>query len=221
MAVAPDMPGRTTIDLEPDEIVEAAVEIFHRQGLDAVSMRSVSAWLGVSPVPLYNRIGNKESLLNAMADHLLADVAPPRLSSEPWQDYALRWATALRERLSRSSDVRLLLGERREPYIEASRSLIDVLRAEGIDASAAVQACRLIVWATVGFVVVQTRRPAAEVQPSASGRPGGNPAGITDGEADHLFDLHLRYLLQGLERDIETRCNELGEAPSPKPRTAP
>ena len=55
----------------------AAVEIFEESGLDAVSMRSVSARLGVSPVPLYSRIGNKEALVDAIADRLLANLAPP------------------------------------------------------------------------------------------------------------------------------------------------
>ena len=45
-------PGRTELELDADEIVTAAVAIFEESGLDAVSMRSVSARLGVSPVPL-------------------------------------------------------------------------------------------------------------------------------------------------------------------------
>ena len=49
-------------DLDAEEIVTAAVEIFEESGLDAVSMRSVSSRLGVSPVPLYSRIGNKDAL---------------------------------------------------------------------------------------------------------------------------------------------------------------
>jgi TetR/AcrR family tetracycline transcriptional repressor len=51
--------------LDVDDIVGVATEIFLEKGLDAVSMRSVSARLGVSPVPLYSRIGNKEDLVDA------------------------------------------------------------------------------------------------------------------------------------------------------------
>ena len=51
MTSAPDF------ELDADEIVIAAVEIFEEFGLDAVSMRSVSARLGVSPIPLYSRVG--------------------------------------------------------------------------------------------------------------------------------------------------------------------
>ena len=57
-------PGRTELELDADEIVTAAVAIFEESGLDAVSMRSVSARLGVSPVPLYSRVGNDLPTLN-------------------------------------------------------------------------------------------------------------------------------------------------------------
>ena len=71
MTRAPDF------ELDAVQIVTAAVEIFEESGLDAVSMRSVAARLGVSPVPLYSRIGNKEALVEAIADRLLVDLAPP------------------------------------------------------------------------------------------------------------------------------------------------
>src|SRR3979409_2663297 len=71
-------------DLNADEIVTAAVEIFQESGLDAVSMRSVSSRLGVSPVPLYSRVGNKDALVDAIAERLLVDLAPPSNEGEPW-----------------------------------------------------------------------------------------------------------------------------------------
>jgi TetR/AcrR family tetracycline transcriptional repressor len=198
---AAEVVGRTAFDLDAEEIVRAAIEILQEEGLDAVSMRSVSARLGVSPVPVYKRIGNKESLLDAMADHLLAGIAPEREPGEPWQAYATRWAMAVRDRLSQTRNVRLLLGERRSIFVEASRPLIDALRAGGFSADAAVQACRLVLWATVGFVVVQAGRPEGGSSRGKRRRPGGDPSGVTKVEADHLFALHLRYLLEGLERD--------------------
>ncbi len=96
------MSRQPDLDLDADEIVTAAVEIFRDSGLDAVSMRSVAARLGVSPVPLYSRIGNKDALVEAMADRLFANLTPPRLGDEEWDSYATRWAADLR-RATRSS----------------------------------------------------------------------------------------------------------------------
>ena len=98
-AVTAVPPRPSDFDLDADEIVTAAVEIFEESGLDAVSMRSVSARLGVSPVPLYSRVGNKDALLDAIADRLLADLAPAAADGEPWAEYAARWARELRVRL--------------------------------------------------------------------------------------------------------------------------
>jgi TetR/AcrR family transcriptional regulator, tetracycline repressor protein len=192
--------GRTSLELAPDEIVDAAIEIFHEQGLDAVSMRSVSARLAVSPVPLYNRVGNKAALLDAMADRFLAGMAPPFAVGEPWSDYATRWAQAVRRRLSATPDIRLLLGDRRAPFVEASRPLIDALRSDGFAPDAAVQACRLLLWAVVGFAAVETRRPDRGPRRHVR-RPGGDPSGVSKGESDQLFELHIAYLLAGIERD--------------------
>lgn len=187
-------------DLDADEIVTAAVEIFRESGLDAVSMRSVATRLGVSPVPLYSRIGNKEALVDAIADRIFANVTPPRVDDEPWAGYAARWAGALRSQLVPAQESRLILSLGRDAFVEVSRPLVDAMRHDGFRADAAVQACRLLMWATVGFVAVESgarppRRPKAV-------RPGGDAGGIDRAEVDTLFDIHIRHLIDGIARDL-------------------
>ena len=187
-------------DLDADEIVTAAVEIFRESGLDAVSMRSVATRLGVSPVPLYSRIGNKEALVDAIAERIFANVTPPRVGDEPWDSYAVRWAGALRAQLVPAQESRLILSLGRDAFVEVSRPLVDAMRHDGFRADAAVQACRLLMWATVGFVAVESgarppRRPKAV-------RPGGDAGGIDRAEVDTLFDIHIRHLIDGIARDV-------------------
>ena len=194
------MSKSSDFELHADEIVDAAVEIFREAGLDAVSMRSVSTRLGVSPVPLYSRIGNRDALVDAIADRLLADLAPPSNEGETWDTYALRWARELRARLGRARDSRLIVWPGRDAYVEASRPLVKVMRRDGFATDAAVQACRLLMWATVGFGAVESG-----VEPPSSrrsrARPGGDPDGVDAAETDALFDMHLRYLIDGIARD--------------------
>lgn len=187
-------------DLDAEEIVTAAVEIFEEAGLDAVSMRSVSARLGVSPVPLYSRIGNKNALLDAIAERLLADLAPAARDEEPWDEYAARWARELRIRSRRARDGRLLLWPGRDAYVEASRPVVEAMRRDGFAADAAVQACRLLTWATVGFGAIENGIEPPRRGPRKT-RPGGDPGGVTPAEAETLFDLHIRYLIEGIARD--------------------
>lgn len=194
----------STDELGADEIVTAAVDIFLESGLDAVSMRRVSNRLGVSPIPLYSRIGNKDALIDAIADRLLEGAAPPVQGAESWPEYATRWALALRKRLTVASDSRLIVARDREAYVEASRPLIDVMRADGLGPEEAVQACRLIMWATIGFgAVAAGARPPARRRTAGRSRPrpGSDPAGVDAAEADALFELNIRYLIEGLQRD--------------------
>src|SRR5947199_3991172 len=105
-------------ELDADEIVAAAVVILQERWLDAVSMRNVADRLGVSPMPLYTRVGNKAALIDAVADQLLADLAPAAGTEEPWPAYAERWCHELRSRLKLTPDSRLYLGAGRGAYVQ-------------------------------------------------------------------------------------------------------
>lgn len=190
------------LDLDADAIVTAAVDIFLESGLDSVSMRRVSNRLGVSPIPLYSRIGNKDALIDAIADRLLEGAAPPPEPQETWVAYASRWAHALRDRLAVTRDSRLIVARDREAYVEASRPLIEVMRRDGLSSDAAVQACRLIMWATVGFAAVEVGARPPPRRRSAV-RPGGDPSGVRREDADALFAMNIRYLVQGIQGDLE------------------
>jgi hypothetical protein len=74
------------------------------------------------------------------------------------------------------------------------------MRQDGFRADAAVQACRLLMWATVGFVAVESgARPPDRPRP---GRPGGDAEGVDPAEADALFTIHIRHLVGGIARDV-------------------
>jgi AcrR family transcriptional regulator len=196
--------GRADFDLDADEIVTAAVDIFRESGLDAVSMRSVATRLGVSPVPLYSRIGNKDALVDAIADRIFANVTPPRVDDETWDEYAARWAGALRAQLVPAQESRLILSLGRDAFVEVSRPLVDAMRHDGFHADAAVQACRLLMWATVGFVAVESgaRPPRLRSLGRAKAvRPAGDAGGIDGAEVDTLFAIQIRHLIDGIARD--------------------
>jgi AcrR family transcriptional regulator len=204
------VPKPDGLQLGADAIVEVATEILLEEGLDAVSMRSVSARLGVSPVPLYSRIGNKDDLLDAMSDHLLANLAPAVQLDEHWPDYATRWSVEIRRRLLVATDSRLILRERRHHYVEASRPLINLMRADGLSSDLAVQGCRQLIWAIVGFVALEGHQTRASGARSQRRRPGADPSGVTPEEVEELFSLQIRYLIEGIGRgsNAETAPSE-------------
>jgi TetR/AcrR family tetracycline transcriptional repressor len=208
------MGKHSDLKLEADDIVDAAIVIFRERGLDAVSMRSVAERLSVSPMPLYTRVGNKAALIDAVADQLLADLAPPAGAEEAWHAYAERWCRELRSRLKLAPDSRLYLGAAREAYVEASRPLLIAMREGGLSAEAAVQACRLLMWATVGFVAME--QGSSLHAPSARRGPlsGSNPSGVTPQEADELFEIQIGFITAGVARLHEPlRSSENPSAP--------
>jgi TetR/AcrR family tetracycline transcriptional repressor len=188
------------LELDADQIVAAAVEIMRESGLDAISMRSVANRLGVTPPPVYSRIGNKDALIDAVAEHLLDDLAPGLERDETWPDYARRWTRQLRARLTDTADSRLFLQVKRPAYLKASRPLLKSMRRDAMSTDMSVRACRLLTWATVGFVAMD--HPPSTNSKRRRGRlAGSDPAGVTREEVDELFATHIDYLIEGIRRD--------------------
>jgi AcrR family transcriptional regulator len=188
------------LELDADQIVAAAVEIMRESGLDAISMRSVASRLGVTPPPVYSRIGNKDALIDAVAEHMLDDLAPALERDETWPDYARRWTRRLRTRLTDAADSRLFLQVKRPAYLKASRPLLKSMRRDGMSTDMSVRACRLLTYATVGFVAMD-HPPSAKSTRRRDRLAGSDPAGVTPGEVDELFALHIDYLIEGIRRD--------------------
>src|SRR4051794_17609082 len=77
--------------LNRDRVLQAAVALADRSGIDAVSMRALAQDLGVVPMALYKHVKDKDELLDGMVDVLIAEFEPP--------DPALEWKAAIRHRL--------------------------------------------------------------------------------------------------------------------------
>ncbi|MFD7166666.1 TetR/AcrR family transcriptional regulator [Streptomyces violascens] len=63
------MATRDSTDSPRRRIVEAAVELLENGGPDAVSTRAVAAAAGMQPPAIYRLFGDKEGLLEAVAEH--------------------------------------------------------------------------------------------------------------------------------------------------------
>jgi AcrR family transcriptional regulator len=60
--------------LSRERIVRTALEIVDRDGLSALSMRRLGAELGVDPMAAYYHVPNKEALLDAIVEAVMADI---------------------------------------------------------------------------------------------------------------------------------------------------
>jgi AcrR family transcriptional regulator len=92
-------PVRTSITART--IVEAAHRLVHEGGPEALTLRSLAADLGIGSSAIYRRIGDKEHLLVAVADFVLAGVRIDDLTdARPWRANLRTLGMRLREVLA-------------------------------------------------------------------------------------------------------------------------
>lgn len=68
----PNLPRKR---LDRSTVLASAVELADREGLDAVSMRSLSQLLGVVPMALYKHVVDKDDLITGMVDHVISEMS--------------------------------------------------------------------------------------------------------------------------------------------------
>jgi AcrR family transcriptional regulator len=97
--------------LSRDAIVDAALQVVDREGLEATSMRRVAHELGTAPSALYWHVRNKEELLLLVLDRVVGEVELPPLDPEHWQEGLKQLAREMRRVLTRHRDIaRVTLG---------------------------------------------------------------------------------------------------------------
>ena len=65
-------------------VLEAAVDLADRDGIDAVSMRNLGQVLGIEAMSLYTHIRGKEDLLDGMVDVVVAEI-PIEVDGPDWR----------------------------------------------------------------------------------------------------------------------------------------
>ena len=72
--------------LDPEKVVDSALTIADDEGPAAVTLRRLAQLHGVTPMALYRHFKDKDDLLAAMADRLLASVVLPERTDERWDE---------------------------------------------------------------------------------------------------------------------------------------
>ena len=134
--------------LTRDGIVDAALAIVDREGLDAMTMRTVAHALGTGAASLYAHVRSKEELLELVVERVIGEV---RLPGDPdparWREQVKELAREMRavfashRDLARASFARVPLGEN---ALRGSEWMIGALRAGGIADPVVALACDLL-----------------------------------------------------------------------------
>lgn len=152
--------------LDQAMVVQTALELLKKVGLDGLTTRRLADELGVKSPALYWHFHNKQELLDAMADALIrgAGMGPPR-SGETWQQWLVRRVRAYRTSLLAYPDSARIVAEAQQLSPAAIRAFNEELEAMVVLGFDAVQALRTITALTNyvnGFILQEqsSRQPA-------------------------------------------------------------
>jgi AcrR family transcriptional regulator len=174
--------------LDIDEVVDAALAILDRDGLDAVSFRRLGSELGVSHMTLYTYFDSKEDLLNAMVGRSLSLPGFDPGSGRRWDTQLLEVMKQIHAALvARPGIAELLVTHQFEgAWVGELRDrLLAVLEPAGLGEARTVDGISVLFNYLLGTVMVETSRGL-----------GGSTASV---------DFGLQLLIDGLRRTAKPR----------------
>jgi AcrR family transcriptional regulator len=227
--------------LTRQRVVAEALAVIAQDGVQALTMRSLAARLGVVPGALYHHVGNKQQLQDLLLDGVLAEVDFHTDPSLAWTEQLKILAHRLRQVLEAHPGVAAIL-KTRDPLgphsLALAEALLAPLQAAGFADRQAGLAFSLLVDYTIGFAISSTptavneqrvRDPAIRTQLHQFFRslpPDRFPALVALGEhvwldnRDERFTAGLEVLVDGLEHARHSPHRPaLGERPTTTART--
>ncbi|MBF8192790.1 TetR/AcrR family transcriptional regulator C-terminal domain-containing protein [Nonomuraea sp. K274] len=143
-------------------MLEAAIQVADRGGVEAITMRRVAQELGVEAMSLYHHVPNKDAILDGVVDMVFAAIKLPPAQCDDWRDAIRARASSAREVLSRHSWALGLMDSRRTPGPATLRhhdAVLGVLRKAGFTLPMAAHAVSLIDSYIGGYVLQEANLP--------------------------------------------------------------
>ncbi|GAB2693427.1 TetR/AcrR family transcriptional regulator C-terminal domain-containing protein [Nocardia thraciensis] len=145
-------------------MLEAAVRVAERGGVEAITMRRVAQELGVEAMSLYHHVPNKDAILDGVVDVVFAAIALPEAGHGDWRATIRGRAHSAREVLSRHRWALGLVDSRRSPGPATLRhhdAVLGTLRKAGFTLPMAAHAVSLIDSYIGGYVLQEANLPMA------------------------------------------------------------
>jgi len=209
---SPDTP------LTRERIVSTALALVDREGLKALSMRRLGVELGVDPMAVYYHIPNKEALLDAIVEAVMAEIdLTVDVPTDPAEERILCAARAYRDAmLAHMNALPAIMsrGPRTPAAMRPVELLIGILRDAGLSPSQAVAGMNAIaatVRGTIAMVAADSADPttAAEMETMADLFPAEEFPHLRESvmcPTDFLetdFEYGVRALARGLIASVD------------------
>jgi AcrR family transcriptional regulator len=205
--------------LTRQRVLQAAVELADREGIEAVSMRQLGQELGIEAMSLYTHVRSKEDLLDGMVETVMGEIPARRRRGH--------WKAALRRAILDARGVLLahpwapgLIETREAPGLDTLRqfdTVMGILRTGGFSLELTHHAIHLLGSRLLGFAQDPFAGDGAEQDPAAAAafaeaigathpyvaemaRGVTHGGGIGGCDTDLEFALALDVMLDGLAR---------------------
>ncbi|PWC37742.1 TetR/AcrR family transcriptional regulator C-terminal domain-containing protein [Azospirillum sp. TSO35-2] len=138
------------------DVIAAAMALLDEVGVDGLTMRRLAQALHIQAPSLYWHFANKQALLDAMADAILADMALPPDDGLRWDEWLRAVALEFRRALkARRDGARVYAGTFpvMDNVLRIGDQVIGTLRAAGADERTAVHTLFTLQYFVLGFTI--------------------------------------------------------------------
>lgn len=197
--------------LNPTLIVETALWLIDRDGLEALSMRKLASELDVTPRSLYHYVPTKDALLREIYIHVLDKLELPAHGGEDWREVLRGLARGFRRLCHTHKSVMPYFLGGHAPSRRDTAILIrvfELLQTAGLPASQVVIVSQALVAFLAGYILVElnglfspryheARLEIAQDLPEDNAWLARLPAPSED--SDKNFEIVLDLLIAGIE----------------------
>ncbi len=147
--------------LTRDRVLDAAITLAARDGIESLTMRRLGEELGAGPMSLYRHVANKDDLIDGIVDLVFTEIGLPP-DGVDWKEAMRRRAISVRDVLSRHRWAIGLMESRRNPgpaNLRHHDAVIGCLLAGGFDIAMVAHAYSLLDSYIYGFAATQMNLP--------------------------------------------------------------
>lgn len=217
-----EQPTEARTPLNKERVLQAAVELADRGGIEALSMRKLGQELGVDAMALYRHVRNKDDLLDGLVELIVAEIERPATAGD-WKPALREQAMAARRVMLRHPWARRVLEERPKGgpvFLAYVESVLATLRDGGFSIELAHHTLHVLGSRIFGFTqdlfedknqaqpspeevagLLRALAPFPRVIEMAQSVSHDGVLGPCDDDIEFAFGLDL--VLDGLERQVD------------------
>ncbi|APE34137.1 TetR family transcriptional regulator [Nocardia mangyaensis] len=190
--------------LRKTDVVDAAITILDQYGLADLTMRRLAGSLQVQPGALYWHVKDKQTLLGAVADRILAPMDEPVTTAE-WQGQVTELAHRLRDCLLAYRDGAELVSATYASRLTTSKAR-ERLAGIVIRAGMTREEADLTAYTLLYYVLGQTVDEQSRMQMDSAGAlPAESTPLLETPDATARFDFGLQLFIAGVRSILGTR----------------